>query len=196
VLQTATGGRCRAPLIPHRYPQHAELKRTAVAGRRHSAHHGAWAALSYRGKEQIMHVAYTLGRILLPVVFIVAGIRKFLYVSAFAKDIEITGFPLPDDIAPYLGGVPKFEALGYLIAAVEVICGLMVMIGMKARWGAVVLIVFAACTVFFVNHFWDMDAAAFSSNLRAALMNLSIIGGLLLVAASGSGSRQMDRRPL
>ena len=52
--------------------------------------------------------------------------------------------PIPDEIVPYLGGIPKYEALGYLMAAVEVICGLMVLVGLKARWAALVLVVFTA----------------------------------------------------
>ena len=68
--------------------------------------------------------------------------------------------PIPDEIVPYLGGIPKYEALGYLIAAVEVVCGLMVLIGLKARWAALVLVVFTACTIIFVHHFWDMQGDA------------------------------------
>ena len=70
--------------------------------------------------------------------------------------------PIPDQIVPYLGGIPKYEALGYLIAAVEIICGLMVLVGLKARWGALVLVVFTACTIVFVHHFWDMPGEAFN----------------------------------
>ena len=57
----------------------------------------------------------------------------------------------------YVGNPPKYEALGYLIIAVEIICGLMVLIGLKARWAALVLIVFTACTIIFVHQFWDME---------------------------------------
>jgi uncharacterized membrane protein YphA (DoxX/SURF4 family) len=39
-----------------------------------------------------------------------------------------------------------------------------------------------------------MTGAAFTANLTQALKNLSIIGGLLLVVAVGSGPGAMDRR--
>ena len=42
----------------------------------------------------------------------------------------------------------------------EIVCGLMVLIGLKARWAALVLIVFTACTIIFVHHFWDMQGVA------------------------------------
>ena len=70
----------------------------------------------------------------------------------------------------------------------------MVLIGLKARWGALVLIVFTAATIILVHHFWDMSGEAFNSNLTEALKNLSIMGGLLLVVAVGAGPSSMDRR--
>jgi putative oxidoreductase len=141
-----------------------------------------------------MNAAYTLGRILIPLVFIVSGIQKLMNVESIAKMLADNNVPVPDEIVPYLGGMPKFQAAGYLVAAVEVICGLMILIGLKARWAALVLVVFTAGTIFFVHHFWDMPGEAFSSNLSDALKNLSIMGGLLLIASVGAGPGGMDRR--
>ena len=141
-----------------------------------------------------MNAAYTLGRILLPLVFLVAGIQKLMNIGEIAKMLAANNVPIPDQIVPYLGSIPKYEALGYLVAAIEIICGLMVLIGLKARWGALVLIVFTACTIIFVHHFWDMAGAALISNRTEALKNLSIMGGLLLVVAVGSGPSAVDQR--
>jgi putative oxidoreductase len=90
-------------------------------------------------------------------------------------------------MVPYFGSMPKYELLGYLIAVIEIACGLMVLVGLKARWAALVLIVFTACTIIFVHHFWDMEGAALIEARTEALKNLSIMGGLLLVVAMGSG---------
>ena len=142
----------------------------------------------------MMNFAYSIGRIFLPIVFIVAGIQKLMNVQTFAKLLADINVPVPDEIVPYLGSIPKYDALGYLIGAIELICGLMVMVGLKARWAALVLIVFAACAIFFVHHFWDMEGVAFSQNQEDALKNLSMLGGLLLLVAGGPGSSGMDRR--
>jgi putative oxidoreductase len=141
-----------------------------------------------------MVVAYTIGRIIIPLLFIVSGIQKALNVGEFAKVLASYNVPIPEEIASYLGGIPKYEALGYAIAAIEIICGLMVLIGLKARWAALVLIVFTACTIIYGHHFWDMNAAEFVRNQTEALKYLSIIGGLLMVVAIGSGPGAMDRR--
>ena len=144
-----------------------------------------------------MNAMYTLGRILLPLLFVVAGIQNLMNISELAKKLAANGVPIPDEIGPYLayvGNIPKYEALGYLIAAVEVICGLMVLIGLKARWGALGLIVFTACTIIFVHHFWDMQGDALIQNRADALKNLSIMGGLLLIVAVGAGPSSVDDR--
>jgi len=138
-----------------------------------------------------MNAAYMLGRILLSLVFVVAGIQKLMDIRPTADMLAATKIPIPEQIVPYLGDIPKYQALGYLIAAIELICGLMVLIGLKARWGALVLIVFTAATI--THHFWDMSGEAFSSNLTEVLENLSIMGGLLLVVAVGAGPSSMDR---
>ncbi len=141
-----------------------------------------------------MHVAYTLGRILVPILFIVFGIQKFLNVDDLAK--TLTGYvPLPAEIDAYLGGMSRYVLLGYLIAAIETICGIMILVGLKARWGALVLIVFGACTIIFVHHFWDMEGLAAATNRIEALKYLAIIGALLLIVAGGSGGNSLDRRP-
>jgi putative oxidoreductase len=146
------------------------------------------------GTEPTMQMAYTLGRILLPLVFIVEGIRKLMNVDEIANMLARNNVPVPDEIVPYLGGMPKFQAAGYTVAGVEVICGLMILVGLKARWAALVLIVFTAATIFFVHHFWDMDAASVAAQRIEALKNLSIMGGLLLIVAVGAGPGAMERR--
>ena len=141
-----------------------------------------------------MNAAYTLGRIFIPIVFLVTGIQKVMNIGEIAQMLAANGVPVPDEIVPYLGGIPKYEALGYLIAAIEIICGLMVLIGLKARWAALVLIVFTACTIIFVHHFWDMQGDALILNRADALKNLSIMGGLLLIVAVGAGPSSVDDR--
>jgi putative oxidoreductase len=143
-----------------------------------------------------MNIAYALGRIFLPIIFIAAGVQKFLAIPAFAKLLADANVPIPDEAVSWLGAIPKYEALAYLIAAIEVICGLMVLIGLKARWGALALIVYSACTIFFVHHFWDRSAAEFTPHMNDTLEHLAIIGGLLLLVAGGPGPSAMDQRQL
>ena len=56
------------------------------------------------------------------------------------------------------------------------------------------LIVFTACTIIFVHHFWDMQGDVLIQNRADALKNLSIMGGLLLIVAVGAGPSSVDDR--
>ena len=143
----------------------------------------------------MMNVAYALGRILVPIVFIWEAIQKLLDIGRFAKLLADNNVPLPDEVSAYLGSMPKYQALAWLLAIIELVCGLMILLGLKARWGALVLVVFTAGTIFFVHHFWDMTGDAYVINQIQALKNLSILGALLLIVAVGSGPHSIDRRP-
>jgi len=166
-----------------------------IARRRRPAHHCREPVFATGGKEiAIMNIAYSIGRIFLSVFFIVAGIQKLMNVQAMAKTLTDLNVPIPEEVVPYLGSVPKYDALAYLIGGIEVICGLMVLVGLKARWAALVLIVFTGCTIFYVHHFWDMTGDAFTQNQQDALKHLSIMGGLLLLVAGGPNASTLDRR--
>jgi putative oxidoreductase len=143
-----------------------------------------------------MTVAYTIGRILIPLMFLVEGVRRLIDIGAFAKGLEASGISIPDEIVQllsYVGNPSKYEALGYLIVAVEIICGLMVLIGLKARWAALILVAYIACTIIFVHPFWEGGPDQIA-NRTEALKDLAIMGGLLLVVAVGSGPGSMERR--
>ena len=141
-----------------------------------------------------MNAAYTLGRIFLSLLFVVSGVQKLMDITEITKTLTNLAVPIPEQIVPYLQGMPKYQALGYLAAGVQLLGGLMVLVGLKARWGALLLVIYTAVGIVFVHHFWDMAGADFKTNLTEALERLAIIGGLLLVVAVGSGPGAMDRR--
>ena len=141
-----------------------------------------------------MNIAYTLGRVFIPIYFVVAGIQNALAIGELSKMLVDTNIPVPEQIVPYLAGIPKYDALAYLLVAIEIICGLMVLAGFKARWAALILVVYTACSIIFVHHFWDgMAGPDMIMHRTEALKDLSIIGGLLLVVAIGSGPGALDR---
>jgi putative oxidoreductase len=146
------------------------------------------------GEGDMMNVAYALGRIFVPIVFIWGAIQKLLDIGGFAKLLAEHQVPIPDEVTAYLGSMPKYEALAWALALLELICGIMILVGLKARWAALVLIVFTAATIFFVHPFWQMSGEAYALNQTHALKNLSILGALLLIVAAGSGPHSIDRR--
>ena len=110
-----------------------------------------------------------LGRILLGLIFVMSGVNK------------ITGFEGTQQyMASY--GMPMTSVLLVGAIAVEVLGGLSVILGAFPRIGAAALVVFLipATLIFYTD---------FSSQTQVImfLKNLSIMGGLLLVFAHGSG---------
>jgi putative oxidoreductase len=119
-----------------------------------------------------------IGRVLLALLFLVAGFGKIAAPAATQAYIAAVGLPLP--------------LLGYILAVVvEVGAGLALLVGFQTRAAAVVLAVFTLATaVLFHNNLADQNT------FIHFLKNLAIAGGLLQVAAFGSGRLSVDARRL
>ncbi len=111
-----------------------------------------------------------VGRILLGLLFLVAGINKFMGgVGNFAGGLESMGLPLPILVA-------------WAVVLIEIIGGAFLILGYRVGQAAGVLAAFLLLTVLLVhNPLRDM------SELTNALKNLSIMGGMLYVIAYGAG---------
>ncbi|NJN88653.1 MAG: DoxX family protein [Leptolyngbyaceae cyanobacterium SL_7_1] len=116
-----------------------------------------------------------IARSFLAVIFVHSGINKLLNFAGTQETIASKGIPLP------------LIAL-ILTIAVEVIGGLLVILGYKAWLGALLLFLFLIpATLVFHNPLVD------PTQLTQFLKNLSIMGGLLMVVAYGSGALSLER---
>ena len=110
----------------------------------------------------------------------------FLY-SGFGK---ITGFSNTQQYMAASGIPPGLTGL-MLVGAIilELFGGLSVLLGYKARWGAIALILFLipATLIFHTNFAQPMQLIQF-------MKNLGLLGGLLMVYAFGSGPLSVDNR--
>ncbi|MBW4681046.1 MAG: DoxX family protein [Microcoleus vaginatus WJT46-NPBG5] len=117
-----------------------------------------------------------LARIFLSIIFIKAGIDKLFDPGSTVQQMASKGIPLP--------GLLIIPTIILLIAG-----GLSVLLGFKARYGALGLIGFLIPTtlIFHTNFAEPMQQIQF-------LKNLGLIGGLLMVVAFGSGALSLDER--
>jgi len=120
-------------------------------------------------------------RVLLALMFVLAGISKFTGLEGTAGYIASKGLPL----APLL-------AFG--TASLEVLGGLALAFGLKARWAAGALAFFTLLASFLFHNFWAMPADQVMVNQLMFMKNLSVIGGLLMVVAFGAGPASVDAR--
>lgn len=118
-------------------------------------------------------IAAIIGRIMLAVIFILSGIGKIVDPAGTAEYIESVT-TLPGSLALPTG-------------VFELVLGLMLAVGLMTRIAAILLAGFTLLTAFFFhNEFGDQ------TQLTAALKNLAIAGGLLLVFAYGQMRGSFD----
>ena len=67
-------------------------------------------------------VIYAIGRIFVPIVFIVSGYRKFMSIGGVAKTLADKHVPAPMQLETWTG-LPRYEVLGYAAATIEVADG-------------------------------------------------------------------------
>lgn len=122
-----------------------------------------------------------IARILLAGIFITAGLSK------------IGGF---EGTVGYIAskGLPFSGLIAALTIAVEVLGGIAIVIGYKARIAGFVLAVFTILAAVIFHNFWDAPAdQAYIQNIMF-MKNMSIAGGLLLLTIFGAGGLSIDAK--
>jgi len=89
-------------------------------------------------------------------------------------------------------GMPAADILVWPVALVEVLGGAMLLLGWKARWAALALIVFTLPATFIFHAYWSVPADQVMNQQIHFMKNLAILGGLLSVFAHGSGDHALD----
>jgi len=115
-----------------------------------------------------------VGRIMLAQIFLLAGISKIGAYAGTQGYMESMGVP---------GGLLP------LVILVEIVGGLALILGWQTRWASLALAGFTLLAAFlFHSHLSDqMQSIMF-------MKNISIAGGLIVLAAYGAGACSLDRR--
>ena len=129
-----------------------------------------------------------LSRILISVVFIVFGYLQFTNIAGYTANPNVVKF------SGMIGGLLAPVVIAYLVAAIDLFGGLCVLVGYKARWASIVLLIFVILTLFVAHNFWVMEGASRTANQVNFYKNLAIVGGLLLIFAHGPGRYSLDAR--
>jgi putative oxidoreductase len=121
-----------------------------------------------------------VGRCLIAALFLVAGIMKVMNVAGTTAYMARLGFPMPDLFA-------------YLSIVIEVGGGILLVVGWQTRKVAWFLALYVLVALGAAHRFWEYDQAQRLNQINHFLKNLAIIGGLLFVAAFGSGRASVDK---
>jgi putative oxidoreductase len=118
-----------------------------------------------------------VGRLFIGLPFMVSGMSKLAGYEATIAFIKSSTLPLPSPLA-YAGAV-----------AVEIGCGLLIILGFQTRIVAIVLALFCLATAaFFHTNFADPNQTFHF------IKNLVMTGGLLQIVANGAGAISIDNR--
>lgn len=116
-----------------------------------------------------------VGRVLLAIIFIIAGWNK------------LTGF---EGTAGYMAskGLPFTEVLLVLTILIELGGGLLLLLGWQARWAALAIFLFLIPVSVIFHPFW-----ANPEEFHSFFKNLAIMGGMAYVVSHGPGPLSLGK---
>ena len=121
-----------------------------------------------------------LSRLLLCTIFLLAAVGDGIpHFSDVARIMESVGVPAPSFL---LAGAIVFLVVG----------SLSVIVGYKARVGAVLLLTFLVLASYYFHPFWKWEGQAQQEQMIQFMKNLSMMGAMLFVMANGSGPMSLD----
>ena len=121
-----------------------------------------------------------VGRALLASLFLWSGWGKLNGFSGAAGYIASKGIPMPQVVAA-------------LAIAMELGGGILLLIGLKARWIALAFVGFLIIITPIFHNFWDVPDAQVRMQQINFMKNVAILGGMLMIAAFGPGRMSADR---
>jgi putative oxidoreductase len=122
-----------------------------------------------------------IGRVLLAVMFLLAGISKFSGLDGTAGYIASKGLPMA-------------QLLAVVTAVLEVGAAVLLIVGWQARWAALALAAFTLLASVLFHNYWALPAEQQMMQQLMFMKNLAIVGGLLAVVAVGAGALSLDGR--
>lgn len=123
----------------------------------------------------VQQVTPVLGRLLIAVLFIPAGLSKITKFAATAGYMSSKG-------------LPASEVLLVLTIIIELGGGIMILLGWRAAEAALVIALFLIPVTVIFHGFWGIeDAKMMTTQQHMFMKNVAIIGGLFCLSGLGSG---------
>jgi putative oxidoreductase len=122
-----------------------------------------------------------IARVLLALMFLLAGLSKFGGLEGTAGYIASKGLPMA-------------QVLAVATAALEVGAAVLLIVGWQARWAALALAAFTLLASVLFHNYWAMPAEQQMMQQLIFMKNIAIVGGLLAIFAFGAGTLSLDAR--
>ncbi len=122
-----------------------------------------------------------IGRIFLSAIFIFEAVDTILYMDKTRLTMTQYGLTWNQDFMIY-------SSIFLLVTG-----GLMVLLGYRSTFGALLLLLYWTPVTFLVHDFWNYPKDQLRIQSILFMKDVAIIGGLLMVAGKGSGRYSMKR---
>lgn len=120
-----------------------------------------------------------LGRLIMGWIFVASGFGKISDVAAFSGMLAKRGVPAP-------------SLMGWLGAIVEFGGGLLIILGIKIRYTAILMILFVIVATLISHRYWEFTGDALVAQKTNFWKNVTIIGGFLFMFLAGAGRYSVD----
>lgn len=122
--------------------------------------------------DKLQELSAPIGRLLLSMIFIFSGFTKITGYAATQGYMEAMG--VPGMLLP-------------LVIAVELLGGIAILLGFKARLVAILMAGFSIVSALLFHQFWIDE-----SQMNPFMKNIAMAGGFLMIFAHGPGSYSID----
>ena len=122
--------------------------------------------------DKLQELSAPIGRLFLSMIFIFSGFTKITGYAATQGYMEAMG--VPGMLLP-------------LVIAVELLGGIAILLGFKARLVAIVMAGFSVVSALLFHQFWIDE-----SQMNPFMKNIAMAGGFLMIFAHGAGAYSID----
>ncbi|MGP5010314.1 DoxX family protein [Psychrobacter glacincola] len=122
--------------------------------------------------DKLQALSAPIGRLLLSMIFIFSGFTKITGYAATQGYMEAMG--VPGMLLP-------------LVIAVELLGGIAILLGFKARLVAILMAGFSVVSALLFHQFWIDE-----SQMNPFMKNIAMAGGFLMIFAHGAGAYSID----
>ncbi|MCG5073252.1 DoxX family protein [Paraburkholderia tagetis] len=114
------------------------------------------------------------GRLFIALMYVLSGFNKLLFFSHGLEEVQAKNLPFP-----------RLALSGTIV--VQLVCGVAIMAGWQTAIASVLLAIFTLATAVVFYDFWKQQGAQRTLFFTGFLEHISIIGGFVILIASGPG---------
>ena len=131
-----------------------------------------------------------------PLKALLSIVGRLLLCAIFALSAVGNKIPNFEGVVALMGqaGVPQPKIM--LVGAIVflIVGSLSVVLGLRARFGAFLLLVFLVLATYYFHNFWDMEGQPRASEMINFMKNLALMGAMVVIIANGAGAGSLDNR--